>query len=326
MDQLQALLRQRRAAPEPVEPLETCAQERPRLCVAAERAALRRAGGRCELDGPTLETAGARSHRVLRCATTSNRAAGPLRVARRVSRQQPARARAVCPLDLRAGILEGSWTPLAAQQAPWVVAQLTPQEGEARLTWRGTRTPSTRTLERWPTPRRPHWEAQRLRCAATLRQPEAIPTEAVAMAVSLDGVMGPRPAGARHAKRAQAVAQGKAPSGPAGSQEVGGAPVSSDDRHGARLDTRRMARLPATPPATRTSQLTAEVRGAVGQRPDVRVVTVAAGAPDHGSSRSAVGPLGEEGLACSHAVAHLPSALGAASGEGRAPSRPRSDT
>ena len=70
------------------------------------------------------------------------------------------------------------------------------------------------------------WEAQRPRCEATLRHQEAIPSEAVAMAVSLDGVMAPMQDGQRQAKRTHARTMGKAPSGPAGSQEVGGATVS----------------------------------------------------------------------------------------------------
>ena len=52
------------------------------------------------------------------------------------------------------------------------------------------------------------------------------------MAVSLDGVMAPMKDGERHAKRTQAVAAGKTPSGPAGYQEVGCATVSYYDRAG----------------------------------------------------------------------------------------------
>ena len=70
------------------------------------------------------------------------------------------------------------------------------------------------------------WEAHRPHFAATLRQQAAISKEAVAMAVSLDGVMAPMQDGQRDAKRAQARAEGKAPSGPAGYQEVGCATVS----------------------------------------------------------------------------------------------------
>ena len=82
MEQLQDFLRQRRDAPEPVADLHAFAQERPRLFVAAEREALGQALARCALDVPTIEVAGARSHRVLRWATTSHRAVGPVRVER----------------------------------------------------------------------------------------------------------------------------------------------------------------------------------------------------------------------------------------------------
>ena len=80
--------------------------------------------------------------------------------------------------------------------------------------------------------------------------------------------MAPMKDGQRQAKRQHARATGKAPSGPAGSQEVGCAPVSSYDRHGARLATRRMARRPETKQAMLKWQLIAEVMGALSQRPD----------------------------------------------------------
>ena len=117
------------------------------------------------------------------------------------------------------------------------------------------------------------------------------------MAVSLDGVMTPMQDGQRHATRRHARATGKAPSGPAGSQEVGGATVSYYDRNGTRLGTRRMARLPETNQAPLTWQLTAEVMEALSQRPDVRVVKVAAGAPDTWSYLGETLPFGAEVLA-----------------------------
>src|SRR4249919_4122029 len=126
-------------------------------------------------------------------------------------------------------------------------------------------TPSKSTLERLPKALSGHWEAHRPQCEATWRHQEAIPPEAVAMAVSLDGVMAPMQDGQRQATRTHARAMGKSPSGPAGSQEVGGATVSYDDRHGARLCTRRMARMPEPTQATLKSQLTAEVMGALLQ-------------------------------------------------------------
>lgn len=326
MDQLQDFLRQRRQAPEPVENLETFEQALHRRFVAAEREALSHERGRFDLDVPPIEVEGERSHRVLRCATTYNSAVGPVRVERSVYRHNHDGGHAVCPLELRAGRIEGSWTPLAAKQATWVVAHLTPQEGEERCGRLGNMTPSQRTRDRLPTQLSAHWEAQRTPCEAALRHQEAIPTEAVAMAVSLDGVMAPMHDGQRQAKRAQAVAEGTSPSGPAGSQDVGGATGSSDDRAGHRLVTRRMARMPEANTRTLKSQRTAEGMGALGQRPDVRVVTGADGAPDTWSSVHETLPCGEAVLDCSHAVEHLNGALGAAYGEGSATETARAET
>src|SRR5499425_1299105 len=119
MDQLQDFLRQRRAAHEPVKDLETFEQELHRLFVAAEREALGYELARFDLDVPAIEVDGERCHRVLRCATTYTSAAGPVRGTRSLY-LPPHGGHAVCPLELRAGIIEGSWTPLAAQQATWV--------------------------------------------------------------------------------------------------------------------------------------------------------------------------------------------------------------
>jgi hypothetical protein len=315
MDQLQAFLRQRREAREPVADLHAFEQELHRLFVAAEREALGHELARFDLDVAAIEVEGERCHRVLRCATTYPSAAGPVRVVRSLSRH-PCGGHAVCPLELRAGIIEGSWTPLAAKQATWVVAHLTPKEGEELFDLLGNMTPSKSTLDRLPKALHGQWETQRPRLEATLRHQEDIPPEAVTLAVSLDGVMAPMKDGQRHAKRTQARAQGKSPSGPAGYQEVGCATVSYYDRHGERLCTRRMARMPEPHKATLKSQLTAEVMGALLRRPDLRVVKVADGARDNWSYLSETLPVGIEVLDCYHAAEHLDAALAAAYGEG----------
>jgi hypothetical protein len=315
MDQLQAFLQQRRAAHEPVEDLTAFEQELHRLFVAAEREALGHELARFDLDVPAIEIEGERYHRVLRCETTYNSAAGPVRVERSLYRPSQG-GQTVCPLDLRAGIIEDSWTPLAAKQATWVVAHLTPKEGEELFDLLGNMTPSKSTLDRLPKALSGHWEAQRPRFEATLRHQEESPPTAVAMAVSLDGVMAPMKDGQRQAKRTHARAMGKSPSGPAGYQEVGCATVSYYARHGERLCTRRMARMPETNKATLKSQLTAEVMGALIQRPDLRIVKVADGAPDNWSYLGAMLPFGVEVLDFYHAAEHLGAALGAAYGEG----------
>ena len=326
MDQLQEFLRQRRAAHAPVEDLAAFEQELHRLFVAAEREAFGQELARFDVDVPVLEVDGQRYRRVLRCAQTYSSAAGPVRVERTLYRQRQEDERALCPLELRAGIIEGSWTPLAAKQATWVVAHLTPQEGEELFELLGNMTPSKSTLDRLPKALHGHWEAQRPRLEATLRRQEAIPSEAVAMAVSLDGVMAPMKDGQRQAKRTQARVQGKASSGPAGYQEVGCATVSYYDRHGERLCTRRMARMPEPNKATLKRQLTAEVMGALRQRPDLQVVKMADGAPDNWSYLGETLPLGIEVLDFYHAAEHLGAAMGAAYGAGTPPYQARVET
>lgn len=129
MDQLHDFLRQRREAHAPVEPLDAVDQERHRRFVAAEREALSHELARCALEVPVVEGDGERYPQVLRCATTSTRAAGPVRGERSVYRSAQG-GPPLCPLELRAGILAGAWPPLAAQQATGVVAHVTPQAGE----------------------------------------------------------------------------------------------------------------------------------------------------------------------------------------------------
>jgi hypothetical protein len=78
------------------------------------------------VDLPYVDIDGVRHHRVLRSTETYLSAVGPLTVERTLYRA--GRARAVVPLELRAGIVAGYWTPLAARQAAFLIAHLTPQE------------------------------------------------------------------------------------------------------------------------------------------------------------------------------------------------------
>jgi len=121
MDHLHDFLRWRREMDEPVADFESFEQELHRLFVMAEREALGHELARFDLDVPQVEVEGERYDRVLRCETTYNSAAGPVRVERSLYRS-PSGGRAICPLELHAGIIAGYWTPLAAKQATWAVA------------------------------------------------------------------------------------------------------------------------------------------------------------------------------------------------------------
>ena len=146
------------------------------------------------------------------------------------------------------------------------------------------------------------------------------------MAVSLDGVMAPMKDGQRQDKRQAARAQGKSPSGPSGYQEVGCATVSYYDRAGQRLGTRRMARMPQAHKATLKTQLSAEVLKALRERPALKVVKVADGAPDNWTYLGDTRPFGQEVLDFYHATEHLGEALGAAYGVETARYRERLET
>src|SRR2546428_12787633 len=174
MDKLDDFLPQRRKAHEPVENLDAFEQELHRLFVTAEREALSQELSRFDLDVPVVEVDGERYHRVLRCATTSTSAVGPVRVERSLYRP-PQGGPTVCPLELRAGIIEGAWTPLAAKQATWVVAHLTPKEGEELFDLLGKMTPSKSTLDHMPKALGVPWETHRQHFEPTLRHQETLP-------------------------------------------------------------------------------------------------------------------------------------------------------
>jgi pentatricopeptide repeat protein len=87
-----------------------------------------------------------------------------------------------------------------------------------------------------------------------------------------------------------------------------------------------MARMPEPNKATLKRQLTAEVMGALIQRPDLRVVKVADGATDNWSYLGETLPFGIEGLDFYHATEHLGAALGAAYGEGTPRDQARVET
>jgi hypothetical protein len=82
-------------------------QEWPRLFGAAERETLGQELARLDLDVPPLEIIGERYHRVLRRATTSSSVVDLVRVERSLYRQGHGSDYAVCPVELRAWIIEG---------------------------------------------------------------------------------------------------------------------------------------------------------------------------------------------------------------------------
>lgn len=319
MERLRGFLDERRLAKGPVEDLEAFEREMHGMFAAAEAEALSEELARFDLDVPVVEINGVAHRQVLRCEETYFGSAGPIRVERSLySTRQPGE-RAVCPLELRAGLVDGRWTPLAAQQAAFAVAHLTPQEAEVLFEKLGNMTPSKSTLDRLPKALGEVWERNREEFERQLRSQEAVPAEAVAVGLSLDGVLVPMKDGDRVGKRARATADGREACGPAGYQEAGCGTLSFYDAEGEILSTIRMARMPEAKKTTLKQMLAEEIRHVVAQRPDLTVVKLADGAKDNWNFlRDKALPAGIEVLDFYHAAEHLSAAMAAAYGEGNA--------
>ena len=286
------------------------------LFAAAEREVLAHELQRLDVDRPAVNIAGQRYQRVLRSRATYTSAVGPLTVERTLYRA--GRARAVVPLELRAGIIGGHWTPLAARQASVLVAHLTPRESAAVLDELGAMKPSVSSLDRLPKQLSGRWEEQREAFEEALRASSEVPAAATTLAVSLDGVMAPMRDGQRQAKRAQARAAGRATKGPAGYREVGCGTVTFYDEDGQRLSTVRCARMPQARKQAVKETLSATVTAALAQRPKLHVVKLADGAPDNWSFLSELAPQAADSTELVdffHAAEQLKAALDSAYGE-----------
>ncbi|MCA1853936.1 MAG: hypothetical protein LC647_16555 [Beggiatoa sp.] len=126
----QAFITGRRSSKKPCGDMECFECELHEYVAAVEREVLAEELARLDVDLPAVTIEGEVYRQVVRCEESYVSAAGPVRVMRSLYRRLGEGERTVCPLELRAGIVEGRWTPLAARQAAFVVAHLTPQEGE----------------------------------------------------------------------------------------------------------------------------------------------------------------------------------------------------
>ena len=101
-----------------------------------------------DVDADALEIDGRIHRRVLRSRQTYMTACSEVEVERWLykDRADPT-AHALAALDLRLGIVEGFWTQRAAQQASWVVTQMTPKHAEELLERRRTSATSEHVAE-----------------------------------------------------------------------------------------------------------------------------------------------------------------------------------
>jgi hypothetical protein len=225
-----------------------------------------------------IEVDGVTYHPTLTASETYLSAAGPVKVTRNLYRPAGRGSPSLCPMELRAGIIQGHFTPRAARQAAFVTAHLTPGESEALFEELAGMRPSRSTLDRLPKALSQHWESQRPEWEAALRSQETIPEQATVLAISVDGVMAPMKGPGRSAQR---DLPGKHASGPAGNKEVGCGTVVLYDAEGERLRTVRYGRMPESKKVTLQQQLAAEVAQIVARCPALIRVHLADGAKDN---------------------------------------------
>jgi hypothetical protein len=138
-----------------------------------------------DVEAEHIEVAGGRYHPVWEDIETYLTGAGEVRVKRHLYRPAGHTAKSICPLALRLGIVDGYWTPRAARQGVFVMAQMTPGDAAALFAELGAMTPSRSSLERLPRELSARWEAQRQAWETALRAQETVPDAATSVALSV---------------------------------------------------------------------------------------------------------------------------------------------
>ena len=176
MERLLAYIEARRSATDMIEDWEAYEEELHRLFMEAECETMAEELSRLDVDLPFVVIDGKVHYQVLRSDNTYGGVAGDIRVKRTLYRASGAE-QALVPMELRAGIVEGHWTPLAAKHMTWVAAHLTPGEGEELFERFGGMNPSKSSLDRVPKGLSAHWEGQREAFEAAIRgRPDAPPS------------------------------------------------------------------------------------------------------------------------------------------------------
>ena len=229
--------------------------------------------------------------------------------------QMSGRGRALIPLDLRLGIVEGRYTPLVARVANRAIASMATEEGEALLDEIGVCRLSRSTLHRLPQAMLARVRDDMDILEANVRAGDAIPAEACAVQVAMDGVMVPmegedaaprgrkttEPEPARHEQRYGSKVQGLEgadsestktealdddPTAAPASDTPGRAwreasvgTVSFWDKDGERLKTIYLGQMPSYRKLGLVARLEKEFAAVHRERPDLHVVLASDGAP-----------------------------------------------
>jgi len=248
--------------------------------------------------------------RVLRQSQTYMTCAGPVVVERNLYKDRSdSEGKCVSPMELTLGAVGGFWTPRAAQQALWVVTQMTPGKSAELFERMGNMTPSKSSLDRLPKVISERWEKDREKLEEALREGLKVPEGAVSIAVSVDGVFAPMEDSDVTQRRAEAAEDGRIMKGPLGFREVGCATISFCDKDGELLGAIRMARSPEHKKLTLKAMLAAEVEAILRARPDLRLIKIADAVVDNWTFLSGALPPGKELIDFFHAGEHIHGAI-----------------
>ena len=116
---------------------------------------------RLDVDSEQVTVEGVEYRVALECEQTYFGQLGPMRVLRHLYRPRGG-GRMICPLELRAGIVEGAWTPRAARLMALMVAEIPPSDVERLLGEIGGLVPSASSLDRLPKDFSERWEDNHL--------------------------------------------------------------------------------------------------------------------------------------------------------------------
>lgn len=330
LDKLVASVKKRRGAGQAVEDFGKFEEHLHERVMAIERELVAEELARADIDEAAIEIDGEPFRRVVRSMGHYQTAAGVVHVERTLYKNCSTKTpgRAVSALDKAIGVVDGRWTPLAAKQASWIVAHMTPTQGEELLMRLGNMTPSKSSLGRLPKELSQRWEKDRAGFEEALQGDEHVPEKATIVAISLDGVMAPMREGQGPDKRSMAAKNGQLTRGPAGYREIGCGTLSFYDNRGELLRTVRIGRMPESKKATLKSMLKVELGRALAERPELTLIAVADGAKDNWSylQNEVIDELPEQCrkvaiLDFYHAAEHLNEAFGAAYGEGSVEAR-----
>lgn len=220
--------------------------------------------------------------------------------------QRAGRGRVAVPLELRVGMVEGSYTPRMARILTKAVALLPEADAEDFLGEVGVAMASKSTLHRLPRAMASRYESRRDIIEGALRSRDRIPEQATTIQVALDGVMVPQdgeharprgrkteePAPPRHEQRYGPIGTDP-PSSSDGSMgrswhEASVGTIAFLDAEGNRLKTTFLARMPEPLKATLTAQLEAEMLAVVNERPDINICFASDGAAPHWTALEAM--------------------------------------